>query len=132
MLVALNGISKSFGAEEILSDITFQINEGDKIGLLGLNGAGKSTLLNIITGNLSYDSGELYVEKGLEIGYLKQNAALDLRNTIQEEIDSVFADVHEIGRKLGVIREKMATEERWIFFRCFGEYCDEWYGVCFV
>ncbi|MBP3284505.1 MAG: ABC-F family ATP-binding cassette domain-containing protein [Clostridia bacterium] len=108
MLVALNQVSKSFGAEQILEEITFQINEGDKIGLLGLNGAGKSTLLNIITGNLPYDSGELYVEKGLEIGYLKQNAALNLRNTIQEELDSVFAEVHEIGRKLESIRAKMA------------------------
>ena len=53
MLVALNQVSKSFGAEQILSEITFQINEGDKIGLLGLNGGGKSTLLNIITGDLS-------------------------------------------------------------------------------
>jgi len=111
VLVSLNQVSKSFGAEQILSDITFQINEGDKIGLLGLNGAGKSTLLNIITGNLTYDSGELYVEKGLEIGYLKQNAALNLRNTIQEEIDSVFEEVHKIGRKLEEIRAQMAAGE---------------------
>lgn len=109
MLVALNKVSKNFGAEEILSEITFQINDGDKIGLLGLNGAGKSTLLNIITGNLPYDSGELYVEKGLEIGYLKQNAALNLKNTIQEELDSVFSEVYEIGRKLENIRNKMAN-----------------------
>lgn len=108
MLIELNKICKSFGIEKILSDITLTINDGDRIGLLGENGAGKSTLLNIITGDLAYDGGSLYVQKGIEIGYLKQNGALNLENTISEEIKSVFFDVYAIGEKLDKIRTKMA------------------------
>ena len=57
MLLELVGVSKSFGVELILKDISLSIEAGDRIGLLGVNGAGKSTLLNIITGSLEPDSG---------------------------------------------------------------------------
>ena len=108
MLVELNNVGISFGIEKILEDVNLTINDGDRIGLLGVNGAGKSTLLNIISGNLLADAGNLYIQKGIEIGYLKQKDVLDLENTIEQEVKSVFKDVYEIGEKLSKIREKMA------------------------
>lgn len=108
MLVELDNICKSFGIDKILENVNLTINDGDRIGLLGVNGAGKSTLLNIISKNLSYDSGNLYIQKGIEIGYLKQKDILDLENTIEQEVKSVFKEVYEIGEKLSKIREKMA------------------------
>lgn len=109
MLVELNNVSKSFGTDKILDNITLTINDGDRLGLLGINGAGKSTLLNIITGELPYDTGNLYIQKGLEIGYLKQKDVLNLKNTIDEEIKSIFDDLYLIQEKLNLLREKMSN-----------------------
>ncbi|MBE5812094.1 MAG: ABC-F family ATP-binding cassette domain-containing protein [Clostridiales bacterium] len=106
MLVDLNNISKNYGEEVILENCNLSINDRDRIGLIGVNGAGKSTLLNIISGNLNYDDGKLFIKKGLEIGYLKQNNALDTSNSINDEIKSVFADLIKIGEKLEEMRKK--------------------------
>lgn len=109
MLVELNNVSKSFGTDKILDNITLTINDGDRLGLLGINGAGKSTLLNIITDELPYDTGNLYIQKELEIGYLKQKDVLNLKNTIDEEIKSIFDDLYLIQEKLNLLREKMSN-----------------------
>lgn len=105
MLVDLSNICKNYGEELILENCNLAINDRDRIGLIGINGAGKSTLLEIISGNLNYDSGELFIKKGLEIGYLKQNNALNTSNSINDEIKSVFADLIKIGDKLESMRE---------------------------
>ena len=91
MLVTLDKICKSFLDEVVLRDVSFSINENERIGLLGVNGAGKSTLLNIITGILPFDSGTRTVKSSLEIGYLKQNEALNSENTLREEIEDALA-----------------------------------------
>ena len=106
MLVDLNNICKNFGEEVILENCNLSINDRDRIGLIGVNGAGKSTLLNIISGNLNYDNGNLFIKKGLEIGYLKQNNALDTSNSINDEIKSVFTDLIKIGEKLEIMRKE--------------------------
>lgn len=106
MLIRLNNVRKSFGVDEVLKDINLEINEHERIGLLGTNGAGKSTLLNVITGNLNIDSGDIFIAKDKSIGYLKQVNALNCENTIDSEIHSVFNEVYEIWTKL----EKMRAE----------------------
>ena len=88
MLVTLTDVSKGFLDETILEKINMSINEGDKIGLMGVNGAGKTTLLNIIAGVLPCDEGTVSKKSNLEIGYLQQNEALDDDNTLEEEIKS--------------------------------------------
>lgn len=106
MIIKLNNVKKSFGIDEILKDINLEINDGERIGLLGVNGVGKSTLLNVMTGELNSDSGDIFVAKDKTIGYLKQVNALDTTNTIDTEIHSVFSEVYAIGDKL----EKMRNE----------------------
>ncbi|MBN2260107.1 MAG: ABC-F family ATP-binding cassette domain-containing protein [Clostridiales bacterium] len=73
ILVTLKDISKSYGIDKILEKITLTVNEGEKIGIVGNNGAGKSTLFNIMTGNISYDEGQIFYAKDLNIGYLRQS-----------------------------------------------------------
>ena len=72
MLVQFSGISKSFGSQEILRDIAFQINPSEKIGLIGANGSGKTTLLKLIAGTYEPDTGAISRKSQLEIGTLDQ------------------------------------------------------------
>ena len=72
MILSLDNVSKYYGAECILKNVTAAIYEKDRIGLVGPNGEGKSTLLNIIAAGLDYEDGEVIVSSGVTIGYLKQ------------------------------------------------------------
>lgn len=72
MIVLLcNNLNKSFGIDFILENISFIVNEGDKIGIIGVNGIGKIILFKIILGIYGYDSGDIYIFKDCEIGYLE-------------------------------------------------------------
>ncbi|KFZ32159.1 hypothetical protein JS44_16165, partial [Anoxybacillus flavithermus] len=78
----VNQLSKSYGAEQVLSDIKLEIQEKDRIALVGRNGAGKSTLLKSIAGQLSYDAGEIIKPKHVTIGYLDQYTGLQAHRSI--------------------------------------------------
>ncbi|MBR5240187.1 MAG: ABC-F family ATP-binding cassette domain-containing protein [Clostridia bacterium] len=110
MIVALEKVSKFFGAEEILTDITLKIEDSDRIGLIGANGAGKSTLLNMLSGESEPTEGEIIFQKK-RIGYLHQNAGLSGGNSILEEMRSVFSDVIRMGEKLEELYQKLSTPE---------------------
>jgi ATP-binding cassette subfamily F protein 3 len=98
----INSLSKSYGAEEILSNIKLEVKQNDRIAIVGRNGAGKSTLLKIMAGELSYDEGELFKPKDLTIGYLAQHTALESKKTIWEEMLEVF---HELLHKEKELRK---------------------------
>ena len=85
-LLTVEGISKSFGDKKIFDDITFGIDEGDRIGLIGINGTGKSTLLKIVAGNESADSGQIVKKHGLRIGYLPQTPDFDPEDTVLGQV----------------------------------------------
>ena len=85
-LLTVEGISKSFGDKKIFDDITFGIDEGDRIGLIGINGTGKSTLLKIVAGNESADSGQIVKKTGLRIGYLPQTPDFDPEDTVLGQV----------------------------------------------
>ncbi|WP_139905541.1 ABC-F family ATP-binding cassette domain-containing protein [Clostridium thermarum] len=107
IVMSCKNIHKSYGVDVILEDITFNINEGDKVGLIGANGAGKSTLFKILTGQLSQDSGEVYIDKGKTIGYLSQHLSLDSTSTIYEEALKVFQDLINLEKKMADLEEKL-------------------------
>lgn len=93
MILSCQNISKSFGTDVILSDISFHIEAHEKAAIVGINGAGKSTLLKIITGELPMDSGTVSIQKGATIGILTQTQNLTEGNTIYDEVMSVKAGV---------------------------------------
>ena len=76
-MICLNveGISLSFGAKKLLSDVTFSVDEGDKLGIIGVNGCGKSTLFKLILGELEPDNGNIYISRSKSVGVLRQNDA---------------------------------------------------------
>lgn len=106
--LALNNISKSYGVDTIIKDITFSLNEYEKVGLVGINGAGKSTLFKIIAGELSPDTGNVFLSKDTGIGYLEQNISIRSDNTLYEEVLDVFHDVMLLERELRTLEQKIA------------------------
>lgn len=107
MILACNNIKKSFGIDEILTNVNFQLNENDKVALVGVNGAGKSTLFKIITGEFSKDSGAIITPSNISIGYLSQNIDLSSDNTIYDEMLTVFQYIIDLEKKLRDLEYKM-------------------------
>ncbi|MEO3945575.1 ABC-F family ATP-binding cassette domain-containing protein [Gorillibacterium sp. CAU 1737] len=108
MLLQAVNISKSYGVRPVLSHITMLVNEREKIGLVGVNGAGKSTFLQIIAGEMSYDSGDIFKAKETTIGYLAQNSGLDSASTIRQEMLEVFEPLLAVERELRDLEAEMA------------------------
>lgn len=104
----LNGISKSFGTEEILSNIKVEIKDQDRIAIVGRNGAGKSTLLKIMANEIPYDEGEFFKPKDLTYGYLSQHMKLESGKTIWNEMEDVFSHLKQMEKKLRELETKMA------------------------
>ncbi|OPJ61534.1 ABC-F family ATP-binding cassette domain-containing protein [Clostridium oryzae] len=107
IVLSCKNIQKSFGIDVVLEDVTFSLNEGDKVGLIGPNGAGKSTLFRILTGETSQDSGEIFIDKGKTIGYLSQHLSLDNDSTIYSELEKVFSDLLRLENKIKLLEQKM-------------------------
>jgi len=108
LLLQANRIGKSIGAVPILSDLSLQIESGDRIGLVGVNGAGKSTLLRILAGETQPDEGDIFRAKDIRIGYLEQNGMLTSNRTIWEEMQLVFGHFREAEQKLRRLEQDMA------------------------
>ncbi len=100
IVLSCNNICKSFGIDVILNNISFSINKGEKVGLVGVNGAGKSTLFKILTNQLSYDTGELFISKSTTIGHLEQNTILNENSSIMEECLSIFQHLIDMEQNL--------------------------------
>ena len=85
IVLSCNNISKTYVIDKILEGVSFTVENGDKIGLIGPNGSGKTTLFNILMGDISKDEGEIYIHKDLSIGYLKQHTDINSDRTVIEE-----------------------------------------------
>lgn len=107
ILMQINGLYKSFGADEILSNIKLEVKDNDRIAIVGRNGSGKSTLLKIMAGELSYDQGELIMPKGLTIGYLSQHVGIESEKTIWQEMLDVFSELRKQEAELRKLEKQM-------------------------
>lgn len=109
MILACKDITKTFGTDEILSGVSFHINEREKAAIVGINGAGKSTLLKIIMHEMKQDDGEVILAKGATIGYLAQHQDLNSTNTIYEEMLEVKQYIIELDEKIRSMEAEMKT-----------------------
>lgn len=107
MILTCSHISKAFGTNEILKDVSFHIEEREKAAIVGINGAGKSTLLKIIMKDLSADEGEAVFAKGTSIGYLAQHDAVSSSNTIYEELLETRRDVIALEGRIRALEQEM-------------------------
>ena len=109
IMLSCNKVSKTFGVETILENISFSVNEGDKIGIVGVNGTGKTTLFKVITGILPHDRGEIFTSKNCRLGYLEQNTNFYSEKTIYDEVVSVFSDLIGAEEELRSLEHQIAS-----------------------
>ena len=106
--LSVNDISLEYGTDVILDKINFSINEGDRLGIVGVNGAGKSTLLKIICGSISPSGGEVYVGKGKSVAMLEQNAMLFSESSVFEEMLYAFPEQLRLEQRLAELEAEIA------------------------
>ncbi|MEL7647431.1 MAG: ABC-F family ATP-binding cassette domain-containing protein [Sedimentibacter sp.] len=118
IVLSCSEVSKAYVVENVIENISFTVNDNEKIGLIGLNGAGKTTLFNILTENLEPDSGAIYRAKGKKLGYLKQNTNIESEKSIMDEMLTIFDDVikmeeelHSLSHKIGSFTEEDDQDE---------------------
>ena len=107
-MISVNNISVYFGGQELFDQVSFMVNKGDKIGLVGKNGAGKSTLLRILYGDLPPNHGSIATPNEITIGYLKQDLDFEDGRTVQEEAEQAFQAVKKIEQEIESVNLEMA------------------------
>ncbi|MEG0829942.1 MAG: ABC-F family ATP-binding cassette domain-containing protein [Anaerovoracaceae bacterium] len=115
IILSAKELSKVYGTDVILENISFHINQGDRIGIIGANGAGKTTLLKILTGEITHDSGDFFLSADTSIGYLKQNDNFRSEKTLLQEVEGIFSGLESMESEMlelsGTISEKASNGE---------------------
>ncbi|ADD01843.1 ABC transporter related protein [Thermoanaerobacter italicus Ab9] len=121
-IITVNNVTKSYGIDIILQNISFIVNEKDKIGVIGKNGAGKSTLFNLLAGFTEPDSGAISISAN-KIGYLQQNTLIDSEKSIYEEVKTVFVEIFQLEKQIKSLEEKISqTKDSHLLDKLFLEY----------
>ena len=107
-MINIHNLSISFQGDYLFESITFQMQAGDRVGLVGRNGAGKSTLLKIIAGEQEYDDGQIATDKDIAIGFLKQDIEFEKGRTVLEESYEAFTKIKAIECRLEEINTQLA------------------------
>lgn len=110
MILDVSGVAMSFGANEVLRDVSFQVNERERVSLVGYNGCGKTTLLSIITGELTATGGFVVLKNGATVGYQKQMSGLSPEKTIYTEMKSVN-DADKLLLRMKELERTMGADE---------------------
>jgi len=108
-MLNVHNLSVSFMGTDLFSGITFKLNKGDRIGLIGKNGAGKSTLLKVLSKDIETSGGTMAFDKDIRMGFLRQDIDFVAGRTILEEAYQAFVEIKEIEVKLDEINEQLAT-----------------------
>lgn len=108
-MISVDGLTVEFGGTTLFSDISFQINEKDRIALMGKNGAGKSTLLKILAGVRQPSRGKVTAPKDCVVAYLPQHLMTEDGRTVFEEASQAFAHLHAMEAEIEAINNELAT-----------------------
>ncbi|NQT20375.1 MAG: ABC-F family ATP-binding cassette domain-containing protein [Planctomycetes bacterium] len=99
-IVSLQDVSKAFGPQVVLEAVAFQIEDDDKIGLIGANGTGKSTVMRIVAGELAHDDGTVHRKKDITVGHVHQDPDLSGHDTLHDFVAAAFDDLHDVEREM--------------------------------
>ena len=108
IILSAQHIAKSFGVNAVLRDVSLTVQQGDRIGLVGVNGCGKSTLMRILAGLDAQDGGEISLVRGLRVGYLAQQNMVTSGETVWDELQKVYEQVFAMEKKLRELEDEMA------------------------
>ena len=111
IIIGCNKISLSYGMTDILSDVSFSLNEGEKLGVVGVNGAGKSTLFRILMGQVDPTDGDVFIARDKSIGYLEQNSDYDSDATVLAEMLRAFPALTAMESQLESLRQAAESDE---------------------
>ena len=100
IVVSAKDLTKAYGTDVILDKVSFHINKGERVGIVGVNGAGKTTLLKMLTGQLPCESGDFFISGNTQIGYLEQDGGFDSEKTVIEEVNSIFAHFPQMEKEM--------------------------------
>ena len=101
IIISANNLTKEYdGSNLVLNRVSFAVNKGERVGIIGINGAGKTTLLKMLAGELSHDEGDFFVSSDLRIGYLQQDGGFDSERTVIEEVEKVFEHFPEMEQEM--------------------------------
>lgn len=109
IITQANNIERSFGASTLFKNISFEIQDNGRIGLVGPNGVGKSTLIKILTGQEEPNSGEIIKNKNITFGYIAQENNLDSTQTVYSEMETVFSDLLQKEAQLTALQNQLAA-----------------------
>ena len=99
-LITVSNLSVEFGELLLFDNMNFEIQKGDRIGLIGVNGCGKTTLFKLLTGEYSPSGGDIIINKNITVGYMEQHVCRNLERSAYEEVLSVFSDLLEMEKEL--------------------------------
>lgn len=113
-MIILSGkdIKKSYGIDTIIENISFTVQETDKVGVVGVNGAGKSTLFKILTGEIEKDEGNIFIGKNLRLGYMSQDFSFESENSIWNEMLSVFSELLQMEHAMKDLELRISESSR--------------------
>ncbi|MFC2058496.1 ABC-F family ATP-binding cassette domain-containing protein [Chloroflexota bacterium] len=109
-MLSISNISKSYNARYLFNDISYNISMRDRIAIIGQNGTGKTTLFEIISGNISPDSGKISIRKGTSIGYLKQDIKPTSTATLLDEVANSSTNINNMAHKIQLLQEELGEE----------------------
>ena len=107
-MLNIHNLSVSFAGEYLFEEISFRLNPGDKVGLIGKNGAGKSTLLKLLSKEITPDSGVIASDKEVQVGFLKQDIDFEEGRTVLEEAYMAFREIKSLEEQLEKINQQLA------------------------
>lgn len=108
--ISLKNVKKSFGGSDILKGVTFDVNEGERVALLGANGAGKTTLLKLLTGQLEPDEGEIVLPASKRVGLISQIPVYPEGFTTEDVLNSAFRHLDAIRAEMTALEQTMETD----------------------
>jgi ATP-binding cassette subfamily F protein 3 len=108
MLFRFEDVSKSYGAHDVLRQMTFQVNPSERVGLVGRNGAGKTTIFRLLTKTEEPDTGTVSLLRGLRVGMLEQRPAFEPGRSVRDEVLTVFARFHKMEEEMSRLEHQMA------------------------
>lgn len=111
MLITLDNVAFGYGGNLIFEKVSFALNEGERVGLIGANGEGKTTLIKLILGELESDAGSVIRKNGLKTGYLEQNGGYESGNTVYAEMRAIFKEELAAVEKLSTLSAELACAE---------------------